>query len=106
MTVRLSERIKQHLTKEYGLAPEDVDLVYAASVESLKQNIQDLETFLQASHESAAQTAHGMKGNLLNMGLPELAQRAKEIEEDAKKGNLTCLEPKFLEIKEQLAEVL
>jgi HPt (histidine-containing phosphotransfer) domain-containing protein len=106
MTDSLSETIKKHLIQEYGLNSEDVDMVYAASVESIKQNIQDLENIDQAPDKSASRLAHTLKGNLLNMGLSEIAQLARELEEELIQGDVTTLEHRLPEIKKHLAEVL
>jgi hypothetical protein len=81
----LRESVAVYLSRTLGLPPDDVqDLVDvgAANVQACLDGARRA-----ASLQEAAGHAHALKGNLVNMGLSELAVRAKELERAAASGS-------------------
>ena len=84
--------IKKDLAKEYGLDMDDVQELFDAARETVKEYLGHLETDVARKDlESAAKNAHTLKGSLMNMGLEYPGGLAKEVENAAKKSNVQGL---------------
>ncbi len=91
----LGSRVRAHLSATYKLQPEQVDQLLVTSARSLSELLDKALTALQAeNHELLREAAHGLKGNLLNLGLQEYAQTAAMIEQRAGDGETrSCRRP-------------
>lgn len=85
----LRERVTKHLIEAMGLPEADADELLALAQAMAASALESFAAQLDARDlEGLAETAHSLKGNLLNMGLDELAQLAKAVETGAKGGDL------------------
>ncbi|HHL34013.1 MAG TPA: histidine kinase, partial [Desulfobulbaceae bacterium] len=90
------------------LQPEQVDQLLVTSARSLSEHLDKALAALEAEDsELLREAAHGLKGNLLNLGLSEHAQTAAMIEQRAGAGEETrsCRRP-LISLKSALAELL
>jgi len=84
------EQITAHLMRIYRLQEEQIEQLLATSLDSLTRLLDRAEQALATEDaEKLREAAHGLKGNLLNLGLQEEADRAAEIENLAGQGRLT-----------------
>jgi HPt (histidine-containing phosphotransfer) domain-containing protein len=83
-------RVTAYLVQTYRLKEEQVQQLLATSVASLASLLDRAEQALtEKNAEKLREAAHGLKGNLLNLGLREQAEKAAEIEKLAGQGKLT-----------------
>ncbi len=104
----LGSRVRNHLSTTYRLQPEQVDQLLVTSARSLSEHLDKALAALDAEDsELLREAAHGLKGNLLNLGLSEHAQTAAMIEQRAGAGEETrsCRRP-LISLKSALAELL
>ena len=99
-------RVTAHLVKTYRLKEEQVQQLLATSAASLTSLLDRAEQALtEENAERLREAAHGLKGNLLNLGLREQAEKAAEIEKLAGQGKLTgqdCISGLYDLVKEML----
>lgn len=89
MSKSLRERVTDHLIEAMGLAEADVVELLALAQTLAAEALASIQAQLAAGDLAALiESAHALKGNLLNMGLEELAALAKEMEAGAKAGDL------------------
>ncbi|HHL35658.1 MAG TPA: histidine kinase, partial [Desulfobulbaceae bacterium] len=89
------------------LQPEQVDQLLVTSARSLSEHLDKALAALEAEDsELLREAAHGLKGNLLNLGLSEHAQTAAMIEQRAGVGEeaRSCRRP-LISLKSALAEL-
>ncbi|MEA4855258.1 MAG: Hpt domain-containing protein [Solidesulfovibrio sp.] len=55
--------------------------------------------------KTCAEAAHGLKGNLLNLGLPELAQAAQAIQDQAQTGDFQAVTTAISALGASLADM-
>lgn len=85
----LRERVTDHLIEAMGLAESDVEELLGLAQTLAAEALVSMQTQMAAADTAAlAETAHSLKGNLLNMGLDELAALAKDMEAGAKAGDM------------------
>jgi len=83
-------RVTAHLAQTYRLREDQIEQLLATAVTSIGSLIDRAEQALEEENaERLREAAHGLKGNLLNLGLREQAERAAEIEKMAGQGKLT-----------------
>ncbi len=83
-------RVTAHLVQTYRLEEKQVQQLLATSAASLASLLDRAEQALtEKNAEKLREAAHGLKGNLLNLGLREQAEKAAEIEKLAGQGKLT-----------------
>jgi HPt (histidine-containing phosphotransfer) domain-containing protein len=77
------------LLGEHQLEPAEAEEALAVAAPVLDSSLARLLAAAEARHSAAcAEAAHSLKGNLLNLGLPELAQLAQHATDMARQGNL------------------
>ena len=85
---RLADTVSAHLA--IRLEEKQVQQLLATSAASLASLLDRAEQALtEKNAEKLREAAHGLKGNLLNLGLREQAEKAAEIEKLAGQGKLT-----------------
>lgn len=78
---RVSGRIKAHFMTALGLSDASAEGLIGASRAALRDGLAALDDALaRCDREKASHWAHSLKGNLLNAGLPELAEMAARME--------------------------
>jgi len=86
----ICSRIAAHLEQTYHLNEGQIQQLLTTSAASLASLLGRAEQALaERNAETLREAAHGLKGNLLNLGLREQAERAAEIEKMAGQGKLT-----------------
>ncbi|EHJ49055.1 Hpt domain protein [Solidesulfovibrio carbinoliphilus subsp. oakridgensis] len=82
-------RVMAFLQDAHFLTPDEAAQALAVAAEVLGQALARLEKAAGAGDAGAcAEAAHGLKGNLLNLGLPDLAALAEEAFAKARRGDL------------------
>ena len=80
-------KIREHLRSAYLLSDEKIEKVLPRFVETIRTLMADLkELAVTDKNDALSRSGHAMKGALLNLGLPELAEKAYSIE----KHQLVC----------------
>lgn len=75
------QQIRNHLNTAYLLTEEKIEAVLPRFLQTIGSLMADLEEFVNTGNiDSLSRTGHTMKGALLNLGLPELAEKAYAIE--------------------------
>lgn len=75
------QKIKSHLRSSYLLSDEKIEAVlprFLGTIRNLMTDLKDLA--VTDKNDALSRAGHAMKGALLNLGLPELAQKAYSIE--------------------------
>ncbi len=104
----LSKQVETHVCKQYQLPVEKVAVMLPAFLEVLKNHLNDLEKALDGDEpEDIGRVGHTLKGALLNLGLPGIAEIAANIEREGKLGrkNFDFAEP-VAQLREKLKEIL
>ena len=75
------EQVCKHLMKNFGLEMEEAESVLEVYADSLKENLLHLQQTLDNGEQvEGGRQAHALKGALLNLGLPDLADIAFILE--------------------------
>ena len=95
MSPDLEQRVLAHFAQAYGLDGDAGAHLWRTGRHCLGQGLAALSRSLDAGDApAAAHWAHSVKGDLLNMGLAELAGLARGIDEHARQGRLDpCAQP-------------
>ncbi|HHD64673.1 MAG TPA: response regulator [Desulfobulbaceae bacterium] len=103
----LGSRVRLHLSTTYRLQPEQVDQLLVTSARSLSEHLDKALAALKAEESDLLrEAAHGLKGNLLNLGLQEQAQTAAMIEQRAGAGEVHSCRRPLVSLQSALAEIL
>lgn len=82
------ERIKSYLDEQFNLPEEQVASMLPEFIRTLSSHMEGLEeSFQKQNYASLAKAGHTIKGAFLNLGLPEGAEVALQIEEEARIAN-------------------
>lgn len=82
MNPSLEALVRAHFTEAFGLPLEAADTLWQTGRQSLGEGLAALGRALEAGDiPAASHWAHSLKGNLLNMGLAELGELARSIEQ-------------------------
>ncbi len=102
----LGSRVRAHLRATYKLQAEQVDQLLVTSARSLSDHLAKASAALAAEDtELLRAAAHGLKGNLLNLGLVEYAETAAEIEQYAQNGEARSCRRRLISLQTALAEL-
>ena len=102
----LGSRVRAHLRATYKLQAEQVDQLLVTSARSLSEHLAKASAALAAEDgELLREAAHGLKGNLLNLGLVEYAETAAEIEQYAQNGEARSCRRRLISLQTALAEL-
>lgn len=79
----LRDKTQHYYEREFQLGPEDVEELVAAAEATLDDSLTDLTAAFTEGADTAQvkDAAHALKGNLMNMGLPDQAGQALLIEQ-------------------------
>ncbi len=89
------------------LTSEEADHALGVAAQVLTQALARLEAAVDADDAaSCAEAAHSLKGNLLNLGLPQLAGEAQQVTEKARAGDLTGVREIGASLRELLGPLL
>lgn len=81
------ENIKQHLTEQFNLPMEQVDMLLPSFLSTLGVHMCNLENALAENNPvQIGKVGHTIKGAFLNLGLQECAKIALRIEEKGREG--------------------
>ena len=87
---KYQQQAHAYLKAELGMEDEQVTGILKTLSSPLKETLRSVdEACGKEDLEEIAETAHSLKGVLLNLGLDELAELAKTIELSAASGNYT-----------------
>lgn len=83
----METKVKEHLASMYGVDKDDVDALFALARQTVVTALGRLERARAlADMKEAAEAGHMLKGALLNMGLAQLGDEARQLEMAAKQG--------------------
>ncbi len=84
------QQIREHLKSAYLLSDEKIESVLPSFLKTLATLINELECAAEKKneHEALGRKGHALKGALLNLGLPGLAEKAYLIEQHGSTDNL------------------
>jgi len=79
---------------------EDVQMLMEVFLEGAQENMQELKIAIDTkSMDGIRRAAHAIKGSAANLTLMNIADIAKDIEENAKKSNTSDYAKKYEELK-------
>ncbi len=89
-----------------GLEKEEFIELVDIFVSSADEDIQKLRDALETGNISAAaEAAHSLKGSSGNMGFKNISDTAARIEQNARKGNIDCLEESTALLSEEIKKI-
>lgn len=95
------------LLGEHGLHPAEAEEALAVAAPVLAEALARLaRTADDQNARACADAAHGLKGNLLNLGLAELAQIAEQACAGARQGELDPAKAAAMTLRQALATLL
>jgi HPt (histidine-containing phosphotransfer) domain-containing protein len=102
------ERIKDHLSSAYLLSDEKIETVMPRFIGTIRKLMTELEQLAVTDNNDAlSRTGHAIKGALLNLGLPELAEKAYSIENHMQVCHINGDRSKLVnELKKELDKIL
>ena len=107
MTTTLTTQVRNYLHTTYGFKPEQIDSMVTSIKYSLDQEFKNAEEALaKQDTEVLWKAAHSIKGALLNAGLNDWGELARNIESSAKEGKDTAYETLFRELKGGVSAIL
>ena len=100
-------RVRQHLQKIYKLQPEQIDQMLTASAGTITGHLEQIAFALETNDLKKTQnSAHGLKGGLLNLGLDKPAELALKMELAAKNAEKGFLKKWYNELCLLLTELI
>lgn len=82
LELSLKKQAQQHLTQVYSLDDKMVEGLLLSAQQNISTTLAAMITAGEENNsDDLRKTAHSLKGMLLNLGLDDLAQQAKEIEQ-------------------------
>ncbi len=103
----IKHQVKKHLRTVYLLKDEQIDHMLTVASKTLAANLSKAKSALKnKDYQLLGLTAHSIKGSLLNLGLNDLAEKAKTIEINAKDKVKTNLQETLSQLSEELTELL
>ncbi|MDY0226858.1 MAG: Hpt domain-containing protein [Desulfomicrobium apsheronum] len=86
----MKQRVKEHLCRVYGLGMDDIDELYGLGCQTVAATLSRLETAFSGAgdEQEIADAGHMLKGALFNMGLVELGEMARALEQAGKDGHM------------------
>ncbi len=88
MSRGMLRKARAYLVDTHMLSPAEADAALAVAGQVLRAGLSRLLSAVAAGDGRAcAEAAHGLKGNLLNLGLPNLARAAQAIYAAAEAGD-------------------
>lgn len=100
--------LRNHFSTTYQLESQQVELMVSSSRRSLEKIFSEAGFALDASDSTGKMVAvcHSLKGLLLNMGAPDWANVAKELEKAAREGKSLDYRAVLNQFREGMAEIL
>ncbi len=100
-------RMEEHLSREYGMSDKQVKAMVEIGFNDIKKNLVGIRASFASNdsltdYDALRMAAHSLKGVLMNLGLKEEADAAKEIEHTAKNGITSNSVEKLLNIEKYL----
>jgi HPt (histidine-containing phosphotransfer) domain-containing protein len=93
----------EELAENLGLEEEEFLELIDLFIETSMSDLKDLQSAIESGKaENAVKAAHSIKGAAANLGLSEISEVAKKIEENACNGQLEGATKYALELQEQL----
>jgi HPt (histidine-containing phosphotransfer) domain-containing protein len=86
----MKQRVKEHLCRVYGLGMDDIDELYGIGCQTVGATLSRLEIAFSGEGDAReiADAGHMLKGALFNMGLVELGEMARALEQAGKDGHM------------------
>lgn len=83
-----TEKLREHFSTTYRLKDDQIDMMLASTSKSLNASLRALYEALDegGNLNEVSRLGHSVKGLLLNMGEPQWAEFARELENSAAKG--------------------
>lgn len=100
--------LRRHFRETYQLGETQIELMVNSSRMSLEKILSEAEVALEAadSCRELVQVGHNLKGLLLNMGAPQWADVARDLEKSARAGEERDYAVIVARLGQGLAEVL
>lgn len=102
------DQIRSHLSGKFHLPMEQIDQMLPEFVKTLASHMDTMQKALGAADlAQLGRSAHTMKGALLNLGLEDCVELAREIETQGKALNSSVNYEKLVgELRERLGELI
>ena len=89
MDKSIEQRVKEHLCRSCGFGMEDVQELYGLGCRTVLDTRSRLAgAFLLSDMRELEEASHMLKGALFNMGLNELGEMARQMEQAGKAGRI------------------
>lgn len=104
---RFRKIAEAHLCKELGMDNNQIAEMLVTLAQPLEQTLKATESaYLAQDLNCLAETAHALKGALLNLGLNKLALLVNNIEQSAKNNETKSHEKRLFFIRDNLADLI
>lgn len=104
---KFRKQAQLHLQRELGMDDAQVDQVLATLAKPLKSTLEEtVSAYNSQDLHVLSETAHALKGALLNLGLNELALLAKNIEQSSRNNEQKTHKERLSFIEDNLADLL
>ncbi len=98
------DSIKAHLTEQFSLPAEQIDVLMPSFIATLQSHMQNLQMALKTDNPLAiGEIGHTIKGAFLNLGLDDCAAIALHIEQRGKAGDRSA---NYQQLFEKLRDAL
>lgn len=99
MDKSIEQRVKEHLSRSCGFGVEDTQELYGLGCRTVLATRNRLGgAFLLLDMREMEEASHMLKGALFNMGLNELGEMARQMEQASKAGRIEEARAVFQEI--------
>jgi HPt (histidine-containing phosphotransfer) domain-containing protein len=99
----MENRVKKHLCRVYSLSMDEVADLVEIGRDTVFESLGRLDrAFEDRDAGEVREIGHMLKGTLYNMGLDDVAELAKSLENEAKNGDLARAGAFFAEVRREL----
>ena len=103
----LRRQLVDHLQRHFGLAGQSASLLLQTSVSTIEQELSRMEQCqATADLQGVAKAAHSIKGVLLNLGLEDLAEQARRVEQDGRDGRGDVMDQEIGSLRSELYRLI
>ncbi|MFP4040703.1 MAG: Hpt domain-containing protein [Desulfosudaceae bacterium] len=99
-------RLIKNLTETYGVDADEASEIIEVFIKTSRSDLARIEAAVTSGDaEAAANASHSIKGAAGNLGLTEIYEAARNIEQDFRQNRLTEASQKLALLNSQLAEI-
>ncbi len=99
-------RLVKNLTETHGIDADEASEIIEVFINTSHSDLDKIEAAVTSGDaEAAANASHSLKGAAGNLGLTEIYELARDIEQDFRQNRLTEASQKLALLNSQLAEI-